>query len=612
MADLLTLDTIPELYQRQLNATNMLRDRMDADWRRYRLDEYQAGDDVESYTSNEPRAFADKMIGILANAKLRFKVPYADGWSHRRDAGDLKEKLAIGLFNHANERLSRRGQGGVHGQVSNLLPIRGFACGRFLLHNDGQGRAVCDITPWDIRHVCWEEAEDGLAWIIRRTWRTAAQIEAEWGVDLEMPETSRLAVYDAYDGRFNAVMADGRWLKRPEEHLAPRCPAVVALANEMPFIEDGDGEGGGDPSFDMQFYGESVYAANRVLFDKHNMIMSIRLELAKRARDGSYIIKSRDGKRRLSENPAQASQEIALSSDDEFEWLPLLEMSRDADAFLAMVDGEVQRGGLPHTVYGDIQVALSGYAINTLRQGVSTVLQPYVRCQESFYLQGMNLLIDQYASGYYDAMQLSGMARNRSYFDERILPEQIQFAGGLTVKVLPDLPQDDPAKLQMALQATAGPNPLVDMRFAREEIMEYQDADMIGDAVMAQQAMLMSPMAMKQAQMAAAYERGEKLLGDILMGEIMIMMMQSGMPPPQGGGERPALEGQGSTPGAGGNPQPGGMPANVLPPQQMGIQAAPIQQPGALVPRGTPRPRAQSDTTRRLNNIGLMGPNQGG
>ena len=93
----------------------------------------------------------------------------------------------------------------------------------------------------------------------------------------------------------------------------------------------------------------------------------------------------------------------------------------------------------------------------------------------------------------------------------------------------------------------------------------------------------------------------------------MLMMMQSGMPPPQGrSGERPALEGQGSTPGAGGNPQPGGMPANVLPPQEMGIQAAPIQQPGALVPPGTPRPRAQSDTTRRLNNIGLMGPNQGG
>src|SRR3990167_2165753 len=105
MADLLmTLDTIPELWRRQNDVTQQLRLRMDADRALYRLDEYQTEGDLETYTSNEPRAYADKVIGILANAKLRFKVPYADGWSHRRDAGDLKEKLAIGLFNHANER----------------------------------------------------------------------------------------------------------------------------------------------------------------------------------------------------------------------------------------------------------------------------------------------------------------------------------------------------------------------------------------------------------------------------------------------------------------------------------------------------------------------------
>ena len=49
-------------------STNSLRDRMDADHQLYKLAPYDAGDGYQSYTSNEPQTYADK---IRKNSSLK-------------------------------------------------------------------------------------------------------------------------------------------------------------------------------------------------------------------------------------------------------------------------------------------------------------------------------------------------------------------------------------------------------------------------------------------------------------------------------------------------------------------------------------------------------------
>ena len=49
----------------QYDATEPLRSRMDKDYSIYRLDPYDAGEDFNNYTSNEPATFADKIISFL-------------------------------------------------------------------------------------------------------------------------------------------------------------------------------------------------------------------------------------------------------------------------------------------------------------------------------------------------------------------------------------------------------------------------------------------------------------------------------------------------------------------------------------------------------------------
>ena len=67
------------------DATYPMRDRMDDDHRLYRLEPYDAGDGYQSYTSNEPQVFADKIITFLTAAELIIRIPAGGNERDQRD-----------------------------------------------------------------------------------------------------------------------------------------------------------------------------------------------------------------------------------------------------------------------------------------------------------------------------------------------------------------------------------------------------------------------------------------------------------------------------------------------------------------------------------------------
>ena len=613
-------EEIIALVDNHYDQTEPLRSRMDDDHKLYRLEEFDAGEGYQSYTSNEPQVYADKLISWMTTAEIIIRIPYGNSDREQRENNDSKEKFLAGLLKAADERLINRFQPTVRQQMAWFITLRGWYAGRALLVKDDEGETFVDIQPWDPMHTYWGEGKKGIAWACYKTIKTPSEIKAIWGVDLQGEGTDNtdeegIDVYDFYDSEDNIVCTDDTILKKRTKHGADRPPVFLGPVGATPLVQSITDTGNNDT---IEDYGESCYKSSRDLFDKHNFMMSVMLELTARSRRQGIKVKSRDGTKTLEEDPYKEGSEIALGQGEDVEPLGLLEMARESGAFMGMVSGEMQRGGLPHSIYGQLEFQLSGFAINTLRQGVETVLVPRLTAMERAYKTIFQLMCAQYISGAFKSIEVSGQDQNRMYFSEEISSDTIKNAVDVEVSLVGQLPQDEMSKMSMAQIAREGPTPLLSDVFIRDNILGLQSADQMDDSIKVQMSESMLPEAGLWTMLQAALRSGREDLAQFYQGELMklfqmkrmeqLQMMQ-GMAP-QGGGMPPQGPAGPPPPMVGGGPP--GLPPQVMPNAGLGVPpVAPTAPVGPSVPPGTPRPGAQSSETR-LADMGLIPPAAGG
>ena len=598
-------EDIVALVDGHYDATEPLRDRMEDDHSLYRLDPYDAGEGYQSYTSNEPQTFADKVIGWITSAEMTVRVPHDGADQELRTKNDEKERFLIGILKSADERLCSLMMPPLRDQLAWYSAIRGWYAGRALLAKRDDGSTYVDITPWDPLHTYWGLGPEGLEWACYKMIKTKDQIFAQYNVkvDWDTPQTAEGSfVYDFYDKEMNTIVIYNgntnnpltRVVKKQTRHGASKVPVFLGPVGATPLIGGLANTSITDTVADM---GESVFRSTRELYPKHNLMMSTMLELTARSRRQGLKVRSRDGTKTLDEDPYLEGSEISLAQGEEVEPLGLLEVAKETGAFMGLVAGELQRGSLPHSVYGEVPFQLSGYAINTLRQGVDTVVGKYLRSIEKAYRMIFNIISDQYSSGSYKAMEVSGMDKNRTYFSQEITPDVIKGSGSPEVHLIGQLPQDDMTKFSMAQIAREGPTPLLSDRAIRDRILAIQDADQMDDAIKEQLAENMLPEATLWSLLQAAERQGREDLAEFYLGELVGILFE----------KRQALQarmGAGMTPpGPGGPPMPGGpppmggppgLPPEVMPNAMMGVPPPmPVPQAGPVVPPGTPRPGAQ-------------------
>ena len=605
-----TSSDITKLVEDHHDATYPFRDRMQSDYDLYTLTDYDAGDGYESYTSNEPRTYADKIVSWLASAELTIRIPNIEEAREQREVNDAKEKFLIGVIRAADERLRRRLQPSVREQLAWFISLRGWYAGRALLHTDSKDRTQIDITPWDIMHTYWGEGEEGLAWACYKIQKTKDEILQQYGIDLaEQDNEIPVDIYDFYDEEHNIVTTGTTILKAATPHGADRVPVFIGVVGPQPLIQNIDDKTRKDT---IAEYGESVYSGNRNLYDNHNFIMSVMMEMVSRSRKQGIKIISRDGQKTLDEDPYKAGAEVALGQGEDIQPLGLMEVARETGAFMGLVSSELQRGSIPHSVYGDLQFQLSGFAINTLRQGIDTILSPRVTAMEDAYTQITMLICDQYGTGNYDPVSVSGRDRNRIYFSEVIEPESIHTAGMPEIRIVSQLPEDDMSRMSMAQMAREGPSPLLSDNFVRDKILGLQDADSIEDAIKEQMAERILPEASLWTILSATENRGRPDLAQFYYGELMHLLQQKQMMRQQSMAPQPSPQGgpNGTAPQGGGPPTAN--PA-VMPNAMMGVPPPmPTPQGGPNVPPGTPRPGAQEgETDELLRSLGLISPRGG-
>ena len=614
------VEDILDLVEAHATVTEPLRNRMDIDHQLYRLSPYDAGDGYQSYTSNEPQTYADKIISWMAAADRVIRIPPAGNPRSNREVNNDKERFIIGAFRSADERLSNRLLPDLQSQLAWYITLRGWYAGRALLVKRDENTTYVDITPWDIMHTYWGTDADGLSWACYKTKKTRSEIEREYNVRLgtEREDDDGIDVYDFYDREDNFVAIPHRFIKKRTRHTPEadeECgsvPVFLGPVGANPLIQSLEWSSIEDTYED---YGESVFKSTRELYSNHNFMMSTMLELTARSRKQGLKITSRDGTKTLEEDPYKEGTEISLAQGEDIQPLGLLEVARETGAFMGMVSGEMQRGSIPHSVYGELQFQLSGFAINTLKQGVETVLSPRIIALQKAYTQISNLLCDQYSSGAFTAMELSGRDNNRMYFSETITPERVKEGGTVEITVVPRLPQDDMSKYSMAQIAREGPTPLMPDLWIRDNILGIQDADQTEDAIKEQIAERTLPEASLWSLYQASLKQGRDDLAQFYLGELTLMMVSKarmiaetlgGAPPGPSPGAQPPVPPGSPPPGPQGPP---GVPPQVAPPAMMNGMPPPAPTPpmGPMGPPGQPRPGAQGEA-ERLRRAGLVGP----
>jgi len=449
-----TPERIVELVKKFEDTHADLLDRMEEDWDLATLAEFDAGDGYQSYTSNEPMTYFQKVVSLLASAKLKVQIPVSNKRRAERTRLDGKERFLIGILAANDERLMYMGQPQLLDTLVAFIVLRGWYCGRALLVKDPEsGKTYADITAWDPLHFSYGMGRNGLKWACHKSRKTAEEIEDEYGLVLEgkaANDEDGIDVYDWYDADWNAVMVDGQFAKAPEKYsdgLEGRVPVFFGAVGHLPMIVGRESA----KTDNLRHYGESIFAPNRAIYEKVNLIMSTILHLVALSRNFPYTFTSRDGTKTLDSNPYLEGSQIPLAEGEKIDLLALAKMSQDTGAFLGMISGEIQRGALPYSVYGQLAFQLSGYAVNLLKQATDSPIVPRKQAVENAYRQIGSLISDQYASGSYDSMDLSGMSNNRDWFEETFTPQMISDLPVARITLGVSAPQADIQKMAIAI-----------------------------------------------------------------------------------------------------------------------------------------------------------------
>jgi hypothetical protein len=540
---------------------------MENDYGLYRMNPYDAGTGYQSYTSNAPKILADKIMSYLSNAQMSVRVPLSLEVADRA-GGSSKEKFVIGALNLADERMQRFGQPSVREQLAFHIVLRGWYAGRTMLNKREDGTTFVDITPFDPLHICYEMDDQGIVWLAHKSKRSATSVKTRYNVDVEPTiegETSGgVTVWDYYSRTENAVIVVGdkeehKYGKKLTKHNVrdmdgnPCAPVFLGAVGPAPWVQDD--LSGDDTARD---YGESIFSANRTLYEDLNFAMSAYKTLVRRAVRRPYKIISPDGTTTLDTDPWQDGSEVPLPAGTDISLMDEITMPLDTGNFVGLISGEIQRGGLSNVSYGELPFAISGFAAKVLQEGSSHQIEPRVKAMTACYKQMTEIVSMQYETGGFSALDVRGRHNDISnYFNEEIKPADLEGAGAIDIKFGVRMPQDEPQLVTMAQMMRDGERPLAPDEWIWENVMQINDVDQFKNAISAQQAHTTEPKALLLTLIEGLMQTGEQekamIYLDLLRktlkqdqqqeaaqdAQFQQLLMATGMgapPAPQGGG----------------------------------------------------------------------------
>lgn len=332
---------------------------------------------------NDPTTLVDRVVSVLSAAEPRPEV-YIDGARIHDDYSSRIELLWKAVLYDNDVRLGRKLMLPLHRANSAYASIFGWIVDRATVY-EKDGRVIFDILPCDPQYVSFEVGDEWFEWVAYRMVRSKALIEQQYGVVVSGKEGK---VVDFWDGRVNEIYIDAKKVDERENKFG-KPPFSIQSVGLMPEI-------GRDAEEATKNYGESLYSANRKMWDYKNEIASIAMSIAHLEYRPPTAIKSEGGLKEFEESPFEEAATSSLDVTEGFEKIPIGLADKAALFLWGIIDPASQRGGLAYTEWGTIPFELSNLAIESLREGRDQIFIPRIKALVAVYRDVAHMLFDQF------------------------------------------------------------------------------------------------------------------------------------------------------------------------------------------------------------------------
>ena len=340
---------------------------------------------MESFTTNSPRTNYNLALHLLTPQRVPVKVPNDDLEPNQLAQSGKMESILEDIWDNVDRFNQRRGRARWIRELVGYMLATGWYAIRVGVGDFGHGDAEAIAEVWSPAQT-YPSFDDnvGLTEVVHRyTVSRASVSKMARDMNLTLPAgTARSEVQvDDYwylgddDGRvYNCIMVDREWLLRPT--LVPDLSVIPVLTSPVAGLPD-RGSILNDKSW-IEHIGEAMVATNSQVLKSYNRQMTFLQQLL---RDTAQPISiERNTGKSIVTDPKDLTKRGAhfyAAVNESLEYVAKPPVPVELRTQLFDIDSMLQRGGLPHVMFGNIIQQVTGYLISQVTAAAQQVLSPF-------------------------------------------------------------------------------------------------------------------------------------------------------------------------------------------------------------------------------------------
>lgn len=425
-------------------------------------------EDVQNVTSNRARVFGERVMAVLGEGEEQITIKgMRDGKDMTDEETSLIEDWLREIFQENDRNLSKQLMPELDTYSLEQLCFRGRVGAR-VLNSEENGKWTGEIYPLEMRRTVFEVGKSGLLWVSPAANVSKDQVLDEYGKDIT---ADTAVIWDYWDCAQEVVFLDQTRLDEAGQINALGYPPfVIKLAPSGTSFDTS--------SSALARHGDSIYSADRELFDEESKTWSIMQTMNYLTLAPPQVLKSKSGKKLPSQSIYRLGRVLALETEEGLDKIDAPDIQASSRMFNALIDGALQRGSISHIDWGNLQFQLSQVAIATLASASRQVFTPRLSIYGAFKSEIAEMIRDQWI-----ALNIS--ARIGKYGHSRMYtPEMLKGDYSIEYKYYNTLPEETAAAYGLANLARTW----MDDDSIRRDILKYDNPTDITQKFESQQA----------------------------------------------------------------------------------------------------------------------------
>lgn len=360
---------------------------------RYYLQEFTLKDtkgneitNADNVTLNDPRTDADRVISVLGTANRLFNITGCDPSDQRH----LEEYFKL-MFDLNDEILAIQLLESLNFTIDFFTTLRGWVGVRPIMYRQGK-KWQPEFLPIDPYGLSWEVDRKGVLWGSYFTRMTGEQVN-----DLTGWESSGGKPVDlrtVWDRETCEYFVANEKVGETIEHKLGICPIAVIPVPTHPLLVSSDSNG-------LVRQGESIYPANREIYEENNDILSVWKTINKEQFLTPLILKTYRGEGAMTERPSGPDSITQIEPEESIEAMPTRDFTVSSQNLVAQLEARKQRGSLSSVDYSELSFELSALAISQLKEGRDQIFKPRLKAKGTAFKRICHLVKQQILKGGY-------------------------------------------------------------------------------------------------------------------------------------------------------------------------------------------------------------------